>query len=203
MEIDYTGTLRRQWPLALAVFGVTLLATFVLTATQPRVYESSAQLIVAPATANADPADIVRALETLERRTVVATFARMPMSDESRSAVAAMLKIDPKQARRFRLHGSVVPNTNIIRIDAEGPEPALAASMANAAAELTARQAESLYRVYSLRFLAHAKPNPNAVRPDRRRSLVVGIAVGVFLAIVAALAAERLRRPPRVAGVGG
>jgi len=200
-EIDYVGTLRRQWILAGAVFGITVLITLIVTALQRRVYESSAQLVVAPAATTTDPADVVRALETLERRTVVATFARMPSSSEARQAVASLLRLDTKTAGRFKTHGSVVPNTNIIRIDAEGPDPEVAAAMANAAAELTARQAESLYRVYSLRFLVRATPAAAPVHPDRQRNFLVGVALGVFLAIVAALAAERLRRPRVVAGV--
>ncbi len=200
-EIDYVSTLRRWWPLSLAVLALTIVAALLLTSMQDRVYESSAQLVVAPSASTTDPDDQVRALETLERRTVVATFARIAMSEESRDAVAAQLKLDRRKAHQFRLHGSVVPNTNIIRIDAEGPDPNIAASMANAAAELTAREAEGLYRVYALRFLARATPGANPVRPDRQRNLLVGIALGIFLAIVAALAAERLRRPPRVADV--
>jgi capsular polysaccharide biosynthesis protein len=201
-EIDYFGTLRRQWMLAAAVFGATLLVTFIVTLLQRRVYESSAQLVVAPSASTTDAADVVRALETLERRTVVATFARMPSSTEARQAVAARLRLDAKTARRFRTHGSVVPNTNIIRIDAEGPDPDVAAAMANAAAELTAREAEALYRVYTLRFLVRATPAGAPIHPDRQRNFLVGVALGVFLAIAAALAAERLRRPPVVAGAG-
>ena len=199
-ELDYAGTMRRQWKMAAAVFGLTLLVTLIVTALQRRVYESSAQLIVAPALTTTDPADVVRSLETLERRTVVATFARMPASRDARQAVRERLRLDEKQASQFRTHGSVVPNTNILRIDAEGPEPEVVAAMANAAAELTARQAESLYRVYTLRFLARATPPSAPIHPDRQRNFLVGTALGIFLAIVAALAAERLRRPPRVAG---
>ena len=200
-DIDYIGTMRRQWKLAAAVFGATLLVTLIVTAMQRRVYESSAQLIVAPAVTTTDPADVVRSLETLERRTVVATFARMSSSREARQAVNARLRIAAEDAERFHTHGSVVPNTNIIRIDADGPDPQVVAAMANAAAELTAQQAESLYRVYTLRFLARATPAKAPIHPDRRRNFLVGIALGTFLAIVAALAAERLRRPPRVGGV--
>lgn len=194
-EIDYGGALRRYWPLAAAVLAASLLVTAVVTALQTPRYESSAQLVVAPAPSATDTSDIVRALETLERRTVVATFARIPSSEEARRAVNNTLKLSSAEARKFRTRGSVVPNTNIIRIDAEGPDPEVAAAMANAAAELTARQAESLYRVYALRFLAHATPPRSPVHPDRQRNFLVGAALGVFFGVVAALAAERLRRP--------
>lgn len=193
-EIDFTSAVRRNWLVAVAVFALALIITAIVTARQTPRYESSAQLVAAPSATITDPADLVRALETLERRTVVATFARIPASDEARRAVRDGLKIEPRLAGQFRTHGSVVPSTNIIRIDAEGPDPRIAAAMANAAAELTAREAESLYRVYSLRFIERATPATRPVHPDRQRNFMVGAALGLFLGVVAALAAERLRR---------
>lgn len=192
-EIDYLGALRRNWIIAVVLLAVTLIVTAVVTARQTPVYETSAQLVVAPSLSTTDPADVVRALETLERRTVVATFARMASTDESRSAVARMLKLDPNRARDFRTHGSVVPNTNIIRIDTRGPDPRMAAAIANVTAQRTAREAETLYRVYALRFLAQATPPAAPVYPDRQRNFLVGAAIGLFLGVAAALARERLR----------
>lgn len=191
--IDYIGALRRNWILVAAVVAMALGLTAIVTALQTPRYESSAQLVVAPAMTTTDPADVVRSLETLERRTVVATFARIASSEETRQAVARTVRLDAEHAGRFRTRGSVVPNTNIIRIDAEGPDPEVVASMANVAAELTARQAESLYRVYTLRPMARATPPSAPVYPERRRNFLVGGALGVVLGIVAALATERLR----------
>lgn len=192
-EFDYAGALRRNWPVIAAVLVVALIVTAIVTARQTPVYETSAQLVVAPSASISDPADQVRTLETLERRTVVATFARMAATDELRAHVATALKLDPKRARAFRTRGSVVPNTNIIRIDTRGPDPKLAADIANAAAERTAREAEELYRVYSLRFLARATPPGEPAYPDRQRNFLVGGAIGLFLGVATALARERLR----------
>ena len=187
------GALRRNWPIVAVALALAFVATIFITARQTPVYEASAQLVATPSPAIADPDDVVRALETLERRTIVATFARMASTEESRNAVAQSLRLDPRRAREFRTAGSVVPNTNIIRIDTRGPDPKLAASIANAAAGRTAREAETLYRVFSLRFLAQATPPRGPVHPDRRRNFLVGAALGLFFGVAAALARERLR----------
>lgn len=192
-EIDYLGALRRNWILLLIVVAVALALTAIVTARQSPIYESSAQLVVAPTSATIDPADVVRALETLERRTVVATFARMAATEEIRTAVTARLRIAPERARRYRTSGSVVPSTNIIRIDSRGPDAAEAAAIANGTAEVTARQAEALYRVYALRFLARATPPREPVYPDRRRNFLVGGIVALFAGVAAALTRERFR----------
>lgn len=191
-QIDYAGALRRNWLLILGVLVIALSVTAIVTARQTPVYETSAQLVAAP-TEMTDPADVVRALETLERRTVVATFARLAATDEMRDAVAQSLRIDPHRARAFRSHGSVVPNTNIIRIDTRGPDAKLAAAIANATAARTASEAAVLYRVYALRPLARAMPPDRPAYPDRQRNFLVGAAIGLFLGVAAALARERVR----------
>lgn len=191
--MDYAGSLRRNWIIVVVIFAITLIVTAILTTRQTPVYETSAQLVVAPSASTTDAADVVRTLETLERRTVVATFARIAATEESRIAVAQALKVPVARVRSFRTHGSVVPNTNIIRIDTRGPDPAMAASIANATAEHTAREAAALYRVYALQFLARATPPRAPVFPDRKRNYLVGAAIGLALGAAIALARERLR----------
>ena len=177
MSVDVVRALRRNAVPALAVFAGVLLVAVIATALPTPIYESAAQLIVAPAPDTRDTADVIRSLETLERRTVVATFARMAGQD----------------AGAFDTRASVVPNTNIIRIATRGPDAKRAAAIANAAAEKLAADAHALYRVYVLRTLAAAVPARHPVQPDRRRNAVVGFVVALALAFATALALERLR----------
>ena len=189
-EIDYARALTRGWWIVLLMIVIALGVTALVTARQDVVYESSAMLVVAPTSETNDPGDVMKSLETLERRTVIATFARIPGTLELREAVGRQLKI---AAAPYRIHGSVVPNTNIIRIAAEGPKPDVVAAVANTAAELTTREARSLYRVYTMRLLARATPPRKPRSPDPQRNYLVGAAVGALLGIAAALAADRAR----------
>lgn len=193
MSIDLVRALWRHAIPAVFVFIGTLIVTVIATALQTPVYESAAQLIVAPAPATSDTSDVIRSVETLERRTVVATFARMPSADDARNAIAAGLHIPATRAIEFQTHGSVVPNTNIIRIDTRGPDPKLAAAIANASAERLAVEAQALYRVYALRMLSRATPAAKPAYPDRKRNLLVGFVIGAALALATALTLERLR----------
>lgn len=189
-EIDYARALTRGWWIVVLMIAIALGVTAFVTARQDVVYEAAAMFVVAPTSETSDPGDVMKSLETLERRTVIATFARIPATLELREAVGARLKIDP---RPYRIHGSVVPNTNIIRVSVEGPQADVAAAVANTAADLTAREARSLYRVYTMRLLARATPPRKPSYPEPRRNYLVGAAVGAFLGIAAALAADRAR----------
>jgi capsular polysaccharide biosynthesis protein len=200
-DIDYVGALRRNWIAALLTLMATVVVAAVVTATRRPVYESAAQVIVAPARATAETADVIRSVETLERRTIVATFARIAASDAVHDAAAADLRLAEKDAGRFRVSGSVVSNTNIIRIEARGPNAATAARFANAAALITAREAEALYRVYTLRVLTPASAPSKPVYPDRQRNYLVGAVLGLLFGFAVALAADRVRRAPEAAVV--
>ena len=193
-DIDYAGALRRNWIAALVTLIATVSVAAAVTAMRTPIYESAAQVIVAPARATAEVADVIRSVETLERRTIVATFARIAASDAVHRSAAADLRLAENEARRFRVSGSVVSNTNIIRIEARGPNPATAARFANAAALITAREAEALYRVYTLRVLTPARAPSRPVYPDRQRNYLVGVVLGLLFGFAVALAADRVRR---------
>lgn len=195
-ELDYLGALIRHWKVIAAATAAALIATLIVTAMQERVYETSAHLIVAPATGTRNTSDVIRSVETLDRRTVVATFARMTSTSGVQRSIAASLSLPPERAAEFDTRASVVPNTNVIRISVSGPDPRLAAKIANAAASFTARQAEALYRIYALRTLSEATPPENATYPDPSRNLTIGLALGLFIGIAAALTLERFRGDP-------
>lgn len=182
------AALRKGWWLIPVVIVAALVIAAVLTSGQSPLYRSSTTMIVVPAPETRDTGDILKSLETLERRTVVATFARIPSAPETRDAAGRRLAIGEEALKRYRIEGGVVPNTNIIRIDAEGPDPDVAARLANAAAAVTNAQARALYRIYTMQVLARANPESRPVQPDVRRNYLVALVLGVLAGIVAAIA---------------
>lgn len=193
---EIASSLRARWWLVLLAVAVAVGASALATARQQPLYRASASLVVAPNTSIEEPADILRSLETLERRSIIATFARIPGSQEAGRAVAGQLGLPNLEG--WRIEGSVLPNTNIIRIDAEGPDAARVAQVANAAAEATRQEARALYRIFTMKVLAEATPPTRAALPDWPRNLLVATAIGLLLGLLAAYGAERLRaHPPR------
>lgn len=199
-EIDYVGALKRGWWLILLMIGAAVAAGAWFTAGVQPVYETSAMLVVAPSEQTTEPDEIVRSLETLERRTVVATFSRIATTREARSLLEERLGLEKDALRRVRIRGSVVPNTNIIRISAEGPDAELVERAANGAAALAAEEASALYRVYTLHMLEAALTPYRPDYPDPQRNLVVAAILGLVFGLAAALALDRFRRSSRDSG---
>lgn len=188
--------LRRGWWLALVVAGVTVLASWAVSARERPVYKASASLVATPSSDLSKSDDVLDAIETLERRTIVATFSKIPTAPDTRESAAQRMGVDPTEIRRYWIGASVLPNTNVIRIDVLGPDPERAAAVADAVAAATRDEARHLYHVFTLRRLARAEAPRSPERPDPQRAIAVGGIVGLFLGALAALALEAVRSRP-------
>jgi len=178
--------LARRWWIPLIIAAIAVGAAAWLTSRQAPVYRASTMLAVAPTSAVESTSDILRSLETLERRTLIATFARIPPTPEARAAIASLLPDHAGAIGRYRIEASVLPNTNIVKIDVEGDDAALAADIANAAADVTTTEARRIYRIYTMKPLAKATPPNRPLYPDPRRNYLGAGVAGLFLGLVVA-----------------
>ena len=197
----YLQAIKRRWWIAVVMVALSIGAAAFVTARQTPVYRSSAMMVLAPSTLVESNTDLLRSLETLERRTIVATVARIPATPDTRLAVAERLGPDAEDVRRYRITGSVLPYTHVIRVDATGPDPVRAAEIANAAALVTREKARSIYRIYSMRDLAKAVPRRGPVFPDPQRNYLVAAILGLVLGLVTIFSVDRLahKRGPNAA----
>jgi capsular polysaccharide biosynthesis protein len=180
---SFLRVLMRRWWIPAATLTAGLAAGFWWTSREPRIYRASAMLAVVPNSSIGD-ADVLRSLDSLERRTVLATFARLPTTRETLVAVAERLERNPVELANYQLGASVLPNTNIIRIDVDGPDPRMAAHLANAAGEVVGAEARSLYRIYTMRPIAAAEASKRPVHPDPGRNALAAGVLGLFVGAV-------------------
>lgn len=191
----YRQALTRGWWIVLLAVVLALGAAAWATSQQEPVYRATTTMAVIPNSEVSGTEDVLRSLDTLERRTVVATFARVPSTAETRADAARRLKIDGRELRKYQIRASVLPNTNIIKVDVEGPDRRQVAAVANAAAAVTRREARSMYRIYTMHPLEKAVPARQPIHPTPARNYLVAGLLGLFLGIGAAILFERLRSP--------
>jgi capsular polysaccharide biosynthesis protein len=191
----YSRAARRGWWLVLLAAGLAVAAAAWATARQQPLYRASTMLAVVPNGEVSGTEDILRSLDTLERRTVVATFAKIPSAAETRGSAARRLGLDGRELRGYDIRASVLPNTNILKIDVEGPHRRRVAAVANAAAAVTQEEAEEMYRIYSMRTLEKAVDARRPVYPTPQRNYVVAAILGLFAGAAAAVLIERVRQP--------
>jgi len=189
------NVLQRWWLVLLVMLASVAVAAW-LTARQEPLFQAFSSLVVVPNTSLKDPNHILRSLETLERRTVVATLSAIPNSADALNQAAEALEVDVSSLQDYRIRGSVKPQTNIVRIEVTGPNRTQVAQLANALADATVKSGRSMYRIYAMRPLARAGAQGTSIHPDPKRSilvaLVLGLALGLFVAVLPDL--PRLRR---------
>jgi hypothetical protein len=108
-----------DWAVAAIVLAASIGAAAALTARETPLYRSSALVAVYPNSEVEGAEYILRSLDTLERRTIIATLARLASTSETAQQAAEQAQMDARDIGRFRLNASVLPNTNLLRIEVE------------------------------------------------------------------------------------
>ena len=189
----YVQALRNWWWLILTVPTLSVLAAVHFTSQQTPLFRASAEVAVVPSPELTEPADVMRGLETLERRTVIATFASMAETRETLSLAAAKLGLTSSDIARYRVQASVVPRTNIIRISVEGRDGDRVSQLANTVARVLAEESKTTYQIFEMKSLEAALPARGPFHPDPRRNAMVASILGLFGGLFSALAVDFLR----------
>jgi capsular polysaccharide biosynthesis protein len=190
----YLEILKRNWWIAiltmLSAFTLALAASYFATP----VYETRAQFIVSPGPAllaNMDQnlSDALRSVESLDRRSIIATYEEIMNSQQIFNTVGTILQLNPTELRAYETTAVVLPDASALQLTVTGPDPVLAAQIANTMGQESIQYIQALYnQLYTLTMLdtAVVPSNPISPRPERDAliSLVLGFAVGIALAIV-------------------
>lgn len=184
--------LRRGWWIGVIALATTLVAADRFTKAQTPVYRSNIKVVVGPDPGIVETQEILRTLESLERRTILATFTELSQSPEIRERAAGLLDRPVDELRAFGVSAGIVPNTNVIRLVAEGPTATGVAGFAEAVGTALGEEVQRLYAPFSIRALTRATRPMRPTSPDPRRNMVVAGVVGVFLGLGLALALGRV-----------
>lgn len=174
-------TALRRWWLLLPVFLMTLGATVVFTLGQPRIYESSATLVVKPSATVSN--DLLSALAIVSRQPEIAeTFAQLATSRTILDDAAAALHLPAGQLTNLDLQSRVVPGTNLLRLSARSRDPALAQNYVNATADALLSYGKTIYGSFQLATVDGASLPQVPILPNVPLNYLLGAGIGVALA---------------------
>ncbi len=182
IDRSWLRTVQRAWWVVLLILAAALGTAFILTARQTPLYRSATTIAVAPSATISDPNEVVRSLDTLERRTIIATLARIASTSDLIDQAAGAARMPVADARRHHVTGTVLPNTNLLRISVEGADRQRAADLANAAAVALGAATAKMYRVYELNVVARATPADEPFFPEPARNYAVALVAGLVAA---------------------
>lgn len=197
MEIKlYFRMLQKNWWLILLTAMTALTVSLAISYAAAPQYRSIARFIIIPSSTLTSGADVVRSLDTLDRRSVVATYAEVMNSSRILDGSADFLGLNASEIiKDYSIQAVDLPDSSVLELTVSGPNPSLAAQLANAIGLQSITFTRSLNLIYELNFLDTAIPAELPFSPEPLRdgivALVLGTALGGFLAVVS----EQIRVP--------
>jgi diguanylate cyclase (GGDEF)-like protein len=196
MEIRlYFQMLRRGWWIILMTILTSLVVALAGSYLATPQYTAITRIIVSPSGALTSGNEVISSLDTLNNQSVMATYMEIMDSSRIYNDTLAFLKMRPEDLKEYSYTASVVSNSNIIELSVKGPDPVMAAKLANAIGVQTINFSNRLNQVFSVEFLDTATPPliPSNPKPVLNVTLatILGLVVGVILAILS----EELRLP--------
>lgn len=189
MEIRYyLRVIQRGWWLILAavLVAVNLSLFYSYYVAVPR-YEAYARFIISPNLQFVEGRDLVNSIEALDKRSIITTYAEVINSPQIINNTYELLRVNPEDYARYTTSVAVLPDTNIIRFNVQGPDPKAAAMLANSIGQNAIDFIQKLYVAYDIEFLDKAvePAAPYYPRPlqDAGLALMFGLVLGVGLAI--------------------
>jgi diguanylate cyclase (GGDEF)-like protein len=171
-------------------------ATILLTFSQQSVYQARATYIVRLTPLLQDDRSLITGLDTLSKRTEIATtFAEVADSRLVKAQAADALGLNQNQRSNLTVDSRLRAGTNILEISVEGLNSELVSDFANAVGASTVSYIQNLYEAYQLEPLDPAIAPRNPVRPNRTLNLVLGGVIGLVLGIGLAFLSDYLWSP--------
>lgn len=200
MEIRYyLKIIQRGWwlILAAALVAVNLSLAYSYYVAVPR-YEAFARFIISPNLLFVEGRDLVNSIEALDKRSIITTYAEVINSPQIYNKTMVLLGAAPESFIDYTTSVAVLPDTNIIRFNVQGPDPEVATMLTNAIGQTAIDFIKELYVAYDIQFLDKGvmPTEPYYPRPfqDAGLALLVGVVLGAGLAIFRDMLATTLDR---------
>lgn len=192
----YLQMLRKGWWIILLTALVAVNATLIYsTMVTPR-FRATTKLLVSPdAEVMIDSQRTINSLDTLDNRSVVATYAEFMNSDKVYGEALESLGLDKSQLTDFTRKSIILPDARVMEITVEGPDAKIAAALANAISEKGVNYIRKFYQVYDINPIDLAAAPTIPISPNPLRDALLALVFGIILGSALAILNEQIRIP--------
>ena len=191
----YIQILRRSWWIIILTTLIALAAALGTSLWVTPQYEAVARFIVTPGKDLADRYQVLNSLSTLDNQVIISTYAEVMNSDRIYDDALSFLQIQPIDLKDYTYKAVVVANTSVLELSVKGPNPQVAAGLANAIGYKTINFIRQLNQVYNFDFLDIASPPVKPYSPNTLINAILAIAFGLIFGAAIAILNEQLRTP--------
>lgn len=187
--------LKRGWWIILLVALIAMSASLALSYLAVPKYRATARFIITPGTSITEGRDVINSLDTLDRRSVVATYAEVMNSERILINSANFLNVASTQLEDYTFQAVVLPDANVLELTVTGPSPKVAAELANTIGYQTILFTSGLNMSYDINFLDTAAEPVIPFSPQPARDAGIALVLGAILGAALAIVSEQIRIP--------
>ena len=184
----YLKILRQGWWIILLTTVTAVIIALVAASATPKVYQTIARYVVSPNADLTDQTDLLRSLDTLDRRSVISTYAEVFSSPRIRSEAVQSLGWSPEKIAGYEVTAVIVPDTNVITIAVRGSNAEDVKELAAAIGNRATTFGQTLYFLYDITLLDPAGVPTYPISPTPTRdagvAAVLGLVAGAVLAFL-------------------
>ena len=196
MEIRlYFQMMQRGWWVIVLSALIALASSLGISYLAIPQYQAVSRFIVSPGAALSSGRDVLSSLDTLDRRSVVATYAEIMNSRRILTETVTSLGMTESDAEEYSIQAVELPDAFVLELSVSGPNPKIASDLANTIGFETIRFANDLHQVYDINILDLAVPPEKPVSPQPLRDAGVATFLGLVAGIVLAVLSEQMRIP--------
>ena len=192
LKIYFQSIKRGWWIILLTLLAAVNIGIVMLLTSQP-VYSVNAKFIISP---NVDlissQRELVDSLDTLDKRSIISTYAEILKSNVIVSQTITSLKLAENIVDDYFINVVPLPDTNVLELTIEGPDAKVAAAIANKNGQFAIVYMNERYPVYQIDFVDFARPTSEPISPQPVRDLGLALIFGLLGGIVLAIVREQL-----------
>lgn len=191
----YTELLQSNWRVIAVVTLLACIISVLISLTTTPIYQATTSFIIFPTENLTSSRDVVSSLDTLEQRSVISTYAEIMSSDRVYINTQSEMDTQDVPFARYERSVTIQPESNIFFLNVDGPDPRVAATLANQVGLKGIELIGSIYQVFDIEILDAATMPTVPIVPRPARSLLFfaagGLLAGAFLVIMN----YQIRRP--------
>jgi capsular polysaccharide biosynthesis protein/GGDEF domain-containing protein len=194
LKMYLQALVQNWWIIVLTVIMAVGATLFLALLTRP-IYRTTLQLLIVPNMTDFDGRDLIYSLDTLDQRSIVATYVEIVNSDRIRREAITDVGLTEDEVARYQLTAVALPEANVLELAAEGPDAERVAALANAAAAATLTYVTDTYNIFRLEQLDPANVPQSAISPRPLRDASLALIMGLVLGGVLAIFRDQIRQP--------
>jgi len=195
MEIKlYFQILRRGWWIILLTALAAMTASLIVSYISKPIYRVSTSFIVIPnpSLLSGSSGILLDSLATLDKRSISQTYAEILNSPRIYRETLSQLGFNELALIDYTYSAVVLPDSNIIELAVEGPDPGTIVLLANSIGERGKNYVQTTYKIFDMAVLDPAILPIEPIRPQPIRDAGIAVALGLGVGVALAFLNETL-----------